>query len=81
MIGVIVHYRGAGSEPRHLAAVPAAGSYIIGPGAAGRLWEVAAVVVDVDQVGVYCIEVSPRLASELQAQWATWSEAAAPDIS
>ena len=44
------------------------------PGGAGRPWEVVAVVVDGDQVGVYCIEVSALLASELQAAWATWGE-------
>ena len=78
MIDAIVHYRGSGSERRHLAAVPAAGAYVFGPGAAGRLFQVAAVVVDGDQVGVYCVEVSPRLASELTAAWATWGKAA-PD--
>ena len=38
--------------------------------AAGRLYQVAAVVLDGDQVGVYCVEVSALLASELQAAWA-----------
>ena len=81
MIGVHVRYRGVGSERWRLAAVPVVGSYIIGPGAAGRLFQVAAVVIDGDQVGVYCIEVSPQLAGELQAAWAAWGEgeAATPD--
>jgi hypothetical protein len=75
MIDAIVHYRGSGSERRHLAAVPAAGAYVFGPGAAGRLWQVSAVVVDDQATQVYALEVSPRLASELTAAWATWGEA------
>ena len=75
MIGVHVRYRGVGSERWRLAAVPVAGSYIIGPGAERRLYQVAAVVLDGDQVGVYCVEVSALLASELQAAWAGWGEA------
>ena len=46
MIDAIVHYRGSGTERCRLPAVPVAGSYIIGPGAAGRLFQVAAVVLD-----------------------------------
>jgi hypothetical protein len=68
------NYRGMVTERRRLSAVPTAGSYIIGPGAKGRLWHVAAVVVDGDQVGVYCVEVSAMLTSELTAMWATWGE-------
>ena len=81
MIDAIVHYRGSGSERRHLAAVPAAGAYVFGPGAAGRLWQVSAVALDDQATQVYALEVSPRLAGELQEAWATWGEgeAAAPD--
>ncbi len=81
MIDAHVHYRGSGSERCRLPAVPVAGSYIIDQGAAGRLWQVSAVALDDQATQVYALEVSPRLAGELQEAWATWGEgeAAAPD--
>jgi hypothetical protein len=74
MIDVAIHYRGGGSDRRRLPAVPAAGSYIYGPGTERRLWRVAAVVLDGDGVDVFAVEVSLRLAAELTAAWATWGE-------
>ena len=74
MIDVHVHYRGAGTERRRLPAIPAVGCYVFGPGTAGRLFQVAAVVVDGDGVDVFALQVSPRLASELQEVWATWGQ-------
>jgi hypothetical protein len=74
MMAVTIHYRGVGSEQRQLLAVPAAGSYLFGPGAERRLWQASAVVFDGEGVDVYAIEVSPLLAGELQAQWKTWGE-------
>ena len=53
-----------------------AGSYLFGPGAERRFWQVQAVVVDGKVVNVYALEVSPMLAGELQAAWATWGEPA-----
>jgi hypothetical protein len=74
MIDVIVHFRGVGSDRRRLQTVPVVGTYIIGPGAERRLWGVSAVVVDGDEINVYAVQVSPRLAGELTAAWATWGE-------
>jgi hypothetical protein len=74
MIDVIVHYRGIDSERRRLPAVPVAGSYVYGPGAKRRLWEVAAVALDGDGVDVYVVAVSAMLTSELTATWATWGD-------
>ena len=74
MVGLIIHFRGGGSERRRLPAVPVPGTYIYSPGATGRLYQVEVVVVDGKDIHVYAIEVSARLTSELTATWATWGE-------
>jgi hypothetical protein len=74
MIDLTIHFRGAGQQRQRLEAIPALDTYLFGPGDGRRLWIVSAVVVDAT-VEAYCIEASPRLTSELQAQWATWGEA------
>jgi len=71
---VSVHYRGVGSERRRLAAVPAVGTYLYGPGADRRLWQVSAVAIDGESVALYALELSARLAAELTAAWAAWGE-------
>lgn len=76
MTDATIHYRGVNSEQRRLPAVPVVGSYILDQAPAGRLWEVAAVVYGNQAVEVYAVEVSPRLAGELTAAWAAWSEPA-----
>ena len=77
MIDVNLHYRGIGSDRRRLPAIPSTGSYIIGPGAERRLWQVSAVVLDGKGVDVFAAEVSVTLTSELTSAWATWGEAMA----
>lgn len=77
MIDVTIHYRGAKQERRRLAAVPAVGCYLYGPGDCRRLWVVSAVVIGAAAVDVFALEVSARLAGELAAAWAAWGEPAA----
>jgi hypothetical protein len=74
MTPVTIHFRGEHSEQQRLPAVPSVGSYVFGPEGERRLWEVSAVVLDNQAVEVFALEVSPRLASELTAAWATWGE-------
>ena len=76
MIDVIVHYRGAGDERRRLPAVPAIGSYIIGPGDERRLWRIDAVVFLGDDVLLYSVAVCKKLVKELATAWAAWGEEA-----
>ena len=58
-----------------MAVVPTIGSYLLRPGDDGSLWQVAAVVYG-PTVDAYVVRVSPLLAGELLAAWATWSEPA-----
>jgi hypothetical protein len=69
MIDVKIHFRGETSEQRSLAVLPVVGSYLH---YADRLWRVDAVTFDGDGVDVFALEVSPRLAGELQAAWSGW---------
>jgi hypothetical protein len=45
MVDVVIHFRGVGPQRQQLAAVPAVGNYIFGPGAERRLWQAAAVAI------------------------------------
>jgi hypothetical protein len=74
MVDCDVVYRGAGRERRQFAAVPAAGSYLRGPGGEPRLWRVADVLLDGAAVTVFAVEVSAELAAVLDAHWRTWGE-------
>jgi hypothetical protein len=76
MTDATVHYRGVTSERRRLPALPVVGSYIYGPGAERRLWQVSAVVFDGKAVDVFVVEVSAMLATELTTAWAAWGEPA-----
>jgi hypothetical protein len=38
MVDVILHFRGVGPQRQRLAAIPAVGCYIFGPGAELRMW-------------------------------------------
>ncbi len=78
MICATIHYRGNQTARRKLVAVPVVGSYILDQAPSGRVWEVAAVVYDGQQIHVYAVEVSTRLAGELMAAWATWGDATSP---
>ena len=73
MIDVHLHFRGEQPERRQFPVVPVVGSYIFGPGPERRLWQVSAVVLG-EAVNVFCVQVSPQLAGELQAAWASWGE-------
>jgi hypothetical protein len=72
MVDVVIHFRGVGPQRQQLAAVPAVGNYIFGPGAERRLWQVGAVAIDGAAVDVFAIEVSHRSVGELAAAWKAW---------
>ena len=76
MIDVQFHLKGEQTDQRRLRTVPVAGSYIFGPGAKRRLWQVSAVVFDGPTIHAYCVQASPRLTAALTRAWATWGEAA-----
>jgi hypothetical protein len=75
MVDVVIHFRGVGPQRQQLAALPAVGCYLFGPGAERRLWQAAAVAIGA-AIDVYAIEVSRRSAAELAAAWAAWGEGA-----
>jgi hypothetical protein len=80
MVDVVIHFRGVGPQRQQLAAVPAVGNYIFGPGAERRLWQVGAVAIDGAAVDVFAIEVSHRSVGELAAAWKAWGGQEAPII-
>jgi hypothetical protein len=73
VVDLALHFRGQGSESRHLPALPRPGDYLDHD---GRLFFVSAVAFD-QTVNVYLVQVGDTLASELREQWARWGESLA----